>query len=265
MGGHGSWSSPRHIFGDSYFVQPSDLFSWLRVLQHLMPWYLAIGCSKLTLPEPILVHLSLQYPAQHHGRRSREEPNCALGYRESLRRGSRCKDWKCGQWRQVHLEVLWQQSNRHSPFVSPFVLVERFGTNHSGSYHDYDRVEMDWTGFLDCMWLNATNRWQKLFFYFNCSIGQGCSKNRIVTLSRKLENYKSKDDLLAAVEGVDAMIIRSDIVDAAVLEKAKQLKIVVRAGAGSLLQFTCVWLFDCHCGWKNQHQESKKSQTPHFS
>ena len=50
--------------------------------------------------------------------------------------------------------------------------------------------------------------------------------------SRKLENYKSKDDLLAAVEGVDAMIIRSDIVDAAVLEKAKQLKIVVRAGAG---------------------------------
>jgi len=55
-----------------------------------------------------------------------------------------------------------------------------------------------------------------------------------------LENYKSKDDLLAAVEGVDAMIIRSDIVDAAVLEKAKQLKIVVRAGAGSLLQFTCV-------------------------
>ena len=77
-------------------------------------------------------------------------------------------------------------------------------------------------------------------FCFHCSIGQGCSKNRIVTLSRKLENYKSKDDLLAAVEGVDAMIIRSDIVDAAVLEKAKQLKIVVRAGAGSLLQFTCV-------------------------
>eukprot|EP00438_Fugacium_kawagutii_P019131 Skav231202 [mRNA] locus=scaffold2432:66920:70976:+ [translate_table: standard] len=49
---------------------------------------------------------------------------------------------------------------------------------------------------------------------------------------KKLENYKSKDDLLAAVEGVDAMIIRSDIVDAAVLEKANQLKIVVRAGAG---------------------------------
>ena len=75
---------------------------------------------------------------------------------------------------------------------------------------------------------------------FHCSIAQGCSKTRIDVVGRKLENYKSKDDLLAAVEGVDAMIIRSDIVDAAVLEKAKELKIVVRAGAGSLLQFTCV-------------------------
>ncbi|CAJ1407654.1 unnamed protein product [Effrenium voratum] len=49
---------------------------------------------------------------------------------------------------------------------------------------------------------------------------------------KKLENYKSKDELLAAVSGVDAMIIRSDIVDASVLEKAEALKIVVRAGAG---------------------------------
>jgi D-3-phosphoglycerate dehydrogenase len=49
---------------------------------------------------------------------------------------------------------------------------------------------------------------------------------------KKLENYKSKDELLAAVADVDAMIIRSDIVDAAVLEKAAKLKIVVRAGAG---------------------------------
>merc|ERR1712019_88937 len=48
----------------------------------------------------------------------------------------------------------------------------------------------------------------------------------------KLENYKSKDDLLAAVCDADAMLIRSDIVDAAVLEKASKLKIVVRAGAG---------------------------------
>ncbi|CAE7944377.1 serA [Symbiodinium necroappetens] len=49
---------------------------------------------------------------------------------------------------------------------------------------------------------------------------------------KKLENYKSKDDLLAAVADVDAMIIRSDIVDQAVLDKADKLKIVVRAGAG---------------------------------
>jgi len=48
----------------------------------------------------------------------------------------------------------------------------------------------------------------------------------------KLENYKSKDELLAAAENVDAMIIRSDIVDSAVVEKAAKLKIVVRAGAG---------------------------------
>lgn len=48
----------------------------------------------------------------------------------------------------------------------------------------------------------------------------------------KLENYKGKDELLAAVADVDAMIIRSDIVDASVVDAAKNLKIVVRAGAG---------------------------------
>jgi D-3-phosphoglycerate dehydrogenase len=48
----------------------------------------------------------------------------------------------------------------------------------------------------------------------------------------KLENYKTKSDLVAAVAEVDGMIIRSDIVDAEVLEAAKNLKIVVRAGAG---------------------------------
>lgn len=47
-----------------------------------------------------------------------------------------------------------------------------------------------------------------------------------------LEGYKSKAELLAAVADVDAMIIRSDIVDAEVLEAAKNLKLVVRAGAG---------------------------------
>eukprot|EP00421_Protoceratium_reticulatum_P048601 CAMPEP_0168440548 /NCGR_PEP_ID=MMETSP0228-20121227/43029_1 /TAXON_ID=133427 /ORGANISM="Protoceratium reticulatum, Strain CCCM 535 (=CCMP 1889)" /LENGTH=317 /DNA_ID=CAMNT_0008454841 /DNA_START=70 /DNA_END=1023 /DNA_ORIENTATION=- len=49
---------------------------------------------------------------------------------------------------------------------------------------------------------------------------------------QKLENYKGKDELLGAVAAVDAMIIRSDIVDKAVLEKAEKLKICVRAGAG---------------------------------
>jgi len=48
----------------------------------------------------------------------------------------------------------------------------------------------------------------------------------------KLENYKGKDELLAAAAQVDAMIIRSDIVDQAVLDAAAKLKIVVRAGAG---------------------------------
>jgi len=49
---------------------------------------------------------------------------------------------------------------------------------------------------------------------------------------QKLENYKTKEELLAAVAEVDALIIRSDIVDQAVLDAAKKLKIVVRAGAG---------------------------------
>lgn len=47
-----------------------------------------------------------------------------------------------------------------------------------------------------------------------------------------LENYTQKEELLHAVEDADAIIIRSDIVDADVLEAAKKLKIVVRAGAG---------------------------------
>ena len=47
-----------------------------------------------------------------------------------------------------------------------------------------------------------------------------------------LEKYTSKQQLLDAVADADALIIRSDVVDAAVLDAAKQLKIVVRAGAG---------------------------------
>lgn len=47
-----------------------------------------------------------------------------------------------------------------------------------------------------------------------------------------LEKYTEKQQLLDAVADVDAVIIRSDKIDAEVLDAAKQLKIVVRAGAG---------------------------------
>ena len=47
-----------------------------------------------------------------------------------------------------------------------------------------------------------------------------------------LEKYGEKARLLEAVADADALIIRSDVVDAEVLDAAKQLKIVVRAGAG---------------------------------
>ena len=47
-----------------------------------------------------------------------------------------------------------------------------------------------------------------------------------------LEKYTEKSQLLDAVKDADAMIIRSDKVDATVLDAAKQLKVVVRAGAG---------------------------------
>ena len=47
-----------------------------------------------------------------------------------------------------------------------------------------------------------------------------------------LEKYTEKAQLLDAVKDVDAMIIRSDKADAEVLNAAKNLKIIVRAGAG---------------------------------
>lgn len=47
-----------------------------------------------------------------------------------------------------------------------------------------------------------------------------------------LEKYTEKAQLLDAVKDVDAMIIRSDKADAEVLGAAKNLKIIVRAGAG---------------------------------
>ena len=47
-----------------------------------------------------------------------------------------------------------------------------------------------------------------------------------------LEKYTDKAQLLEAVRDVDAMIVRSDKVTSEVLDAAKNLKIVVRAGAG---------------------------------
>ena len=47
-----------------------------------------------------------------------------------------------------------------------------------------------------------------------------------------LEKYTDKAQLLDAVKDANAIIIRSDIIDAEVLDAAKELKIVVRAGAG---------------------------------
>ena len=47
-----------------------------------------------------------------------------------------------------------------------------------------------------------------------------------------LEKYTSKSELLEAVKDVHAIIVRSDVVDRELLDSAKELKIVVRAGAG---------------------------------
>ena len=47
-----------------------------------------------------------------------------------------------------------------------------------------------------------------------------------------LEKYTDPSDLIKAAAGADAMIVRSDLVTPAVIEAGKNLKIVVRAGAG---------------------------------
>lgn len=47
-----------------------------------------------------------------------------------------------------------------------------------------------------------------------------------------LEKYTEKSQLLDAVKDVEAVIIRSDKVDAEVIEAGKKLEVVVRAGAG---------------------------------
>lgn len=47
-----------------------------------------------------------------------------------------------------------------------------------------------------------------------------------------LEKYTDQADFIKAIEAVDAVIIRSDIAERKVIEAGKQLKIIVRAGAG---------------------------------
>jgi D-3-phosphoglycerate dehydrogenase len=48
----------------------------------------------------------------------------------------------------------------------------------------------------------------------------------------RLEKYQSKDELLESVASAEAMVVRSDKVDGEVLDAAKELKLVIRAGAG---------------------------------
>ncbi len=47
-----------------------------------------------------------------------------------------------------------------------------------------------------------------------------------------LEKYTGKEQLLDAIKDVDAVIVRSDILDEQVIQAARKLKIAVRAGAG---------------------------------
>ncbi len=60
-------------------------------------------------------------------------------------------------------------------------------------------------------------------------------KNEIESAGNELyilEKYTEKGQLLKAVENVDAIIVRSDKITPEVVDAAKELKIVVRAGAG---------------------------------
>jgi D-3-phosphoglycerate dehydrogenase / 2-oxoglutarate reductase len=47
-----------------------------------------------------------------------------------------------------------------------------------------------------------------------------------------LEGYTSQDDFISTIENADAVIVRSDKTDKSVIDAGKNLKIVVRAGAG---------------------------------
>lgn len=65
------------------------------------------------------------------------------------------------------------------------------------------------------------------------------ARDQIVEILKKaryevsvLENYKGKGALIDAAKKADAIIIRSDIIDAEVLSQCEKLGLVVRAGAG---------------------------------
>ena len=47
-----------------------------------------------------------------------------------------------------------------------------------------------------------------------------------------LENYKSKQDLIDAVKGANALIVRSDKITQEIMDSSNNLKMIVRAGAG---------------------------------
>lgn len=48
----------------------------------------------------------------------------------------------------------------------------------------------------------------------------------------RLEKYKSKQELIEAVEQTDALIVRSDQIDEEIINASNHLKVIVRAGAG---------------------------------
>ena len=48
----------------------------------------------------------------------------------------------------------------------------------------------------------------------------------------KLVERGTREDLLEAVKDADGLIVRSDIIDAEVINNAPNLKVIVRAGAG---------------------------------
>ncbi len=46
-----------------------------------------------------------------------------------------------------------------------------------------------------------------------------------------LEKYTDKKQLLEAVENIECLVVRSDLIDKDVVDAGKKLKIIVRAGA----------------------------------